>query len=79
MRRNLGISVVRAEYPCLELSTLSEKIRYIWKLGLCRVDPQSKELSKGPPELVQHFRSLHVLSLIWFGYISRLSHCGGGG
>ncbi len=42
--------------------------------------PQSNELTRGPPGLVQHFigrvhigaRALHVLNLIWFGYITRL-------
>jgi hypothetical protein len=37
--------------------------------------PQSTELTRGPPELVQQFRlgvhidirTLHVLNLIWFG------------
>jgi hypothetical protein len=47
------------------------------------------ELTRGPPELVQQFRlqggihigarALHVLNLIWFGYITRLSQWGGGG
>jgi hypothetical protein len=38
----------------------------------------STELTKGPPELIQYFhigaRALHVLNLIWFGNITRLSH-----
>jgi hypothetical protein len=44
---------------------------------------QSNELTRGPPELVQHVllkggahigaRALHVLNLIWFGYNARLS------
>ncbi len=47
------------------------------------------EFTREPPELVQHFsfiggvhivaRALHVLSLIWFGCIARLSQWGGGG
>jgi hypothetical protein len=50
--------------------------------------PQSNELARGPPELVQNFRlwgrvhngaRAHVLNLIWFGYIPRLSQWGGGG
>jgi hypothetical protein len=43
---------------------------------LCRSRPQSHELTRGPPELVQHFRlqgeftsAMHVLNLIWFGDI----------
>ncbi len=51
--------------------------------------PQSNELTRGPLEIVHHFRfkggvhigarALHVLNLIWFGYIARLSQWGGGG
>jgi hypothetical protein len=50
--------------------------------------PQSNKLTRVPPELVQIFRlwgvhigarALHVLKLIWFGYIARQSQCGGGG
>jgi hypothetical protein len=54
-----------------------------------RLLAQSIELTRGPPELVQHFRyiggvhngarALRVLNLIWFGYIARLSQWGGGG
>jgi hypothetical protein len=44
------------------------------------------ELTRGPPELVQPFiggvhigaRALHVLNVIWFGCIARLSQWGGG-
>jgi hypothetical protein len=50
--------------------------------------PQSYELTRGPPVLVQHFRlgvvhigtrALHVLNWIWFGCIARLYQWGGGG
>jgi hypothetical protein len=50
-------------------------------LGGWGVRPQSNELSRGSPELVQHSfiegvhigaRALHVLNLIWFRYIARL-------
>ncbi len=45
---------------------------------------QSTELIRGPSELViggVHVgaRALHVLTLIWFGCIARLSQWGGGG
>ncbi len=56
---------------------------YLYYGGRCG-RPQSNELTRGPPELVQHFRLqreftlVHVLSLIWFGYIARLSQWGGG-
>jgi hypothetical protein len=47
---------------------------------LCVGQPYSNELTRGPPELVQHFRfgarALHVLNLIWFGYITRLPQWG---
>jgi hypothetical protein len=53
------------------------------------VAAQSNELNRGPPELVQHFRSViggvHIDAealldpkLIWFAYITRLSQWGGG-
>ncbi len=49
--------------------------------------PRSKELTRGPPEVSSALiggahidaRTLHVLNLIWFGNISRLSQWGGGG
>jgi hypothetical protein len=52
---------------------------------------QSNEFIRGTPELVQQSalsfiggvhigaRALHVLNLIWFGYITRQSQWGGGG
>ncbi len=48
-------------------------------------NPQSNELTRGPPELVITFvyRGVHIgatcPNLLWFGYILRLSHWGGGG
>ncbi len=57
-------------------------------LGYIEDQSQSTELTRGPPELVQHFRiegvhigprALHVLNLIWFGCIPRLSQWGEGG
>jgi hypothetical protein len=54
------------------------------------IRPQSNELTRGPPELVQHqhFRlygmftsaqeSCMVLNIIWFGNIARQSQWGGG-
>ncbi len=54
-----------------------------------RLETQSNELTRRPPELVQHFRSQReftstqerCMSYIcyWFGNISRLSQLGGGG
>ncbi len=51
---------------------------------------QNTELTRGPPEVIHHFclfiggvhigaTALHVLNLIWFGNIARLSQWGGGG
>jgi hypothetical protein len=50
---------------------------------------QSNELTRGPPEVSSALlfiggvhigtRALHVLNLIWFVCIARLSQCGGGG
>ncbi len=52
-------------------------------------NPQSNELTRGPPELVQHFRlqwGVHISAralldpkLIWFDYTTRLSQWRGGG
>jgi hypothetical protein len=54
--------------------------------GKSRGCPQSNELSRGPPELVQFVagvhisaRALYALNLIWFGNIFRLSQWGEGG
>ncbi len=51
-----------------------------------RVRSQNTELTRGPTELLQFIRvvhicarALHVLNLIWFGNISRQSQWGGGG
>jgi hypothetical protein len=57
---------------------------------ICQVKSQSNELSRGPPELVQHFRLLYMGSshrrksaecpkFDMVGYIARLSQWGGGG
>ncbi len=47
------------------------------------VHPQSNELTRGPPELVQPFclgaRALHNLNMIWFSCIALLSQWGRGG
>ncbi len=57
---------------------VSHPVRYI---TVHRNKARSNELTRGPPELVQHFRfiggvhigarALHVLNLMWFGYIAR--------
>ncbi len=74
---------------------LKQRFDYIFYTGSTQVgkivgyDLMGKELTRGPPELVQHFvyiggahigaRALPILNLIWFGQISRLSQWGGGG
>jgi hypothetical protein len=54
------------------------------KLRQCVHTSEYSELTRGPSELVQHFRlwvaqELLDPKLIWFGYITRLSQWGGGG